>query len=147
MNQLRLPVRQTTVDRDRYIGERIGPFALFHLALGLNDSGPWNGRHKLRLGLRHKAVLQPPAALVHQLPDMVKLFAEETEPQPDGVLFSDVVGAVRLIQELDLAIAVAQGRPSVNLGRFVKTPEELKKDVPAVAKEVISDFTTSYFAR
>jgi hypothetical protein len=68
--------------------------------------------------------------LLHRLPSLANFILEATEPEAEGASFGVLADAVRIIQELDIAIATAKGRAWINPddpGRKVMSAEELKK--------------------
>jgi hypothetical protein len=68
--------------------------------------------------------------LLHRLPSLASSILEETEPGAQGARFGELTDAVRIIQELDIAITTAKGRPWINPddpARKVACAEELKK--------------------
>ena len=68
--------------------------------------------------------------LIHRLPSLASSILEETEPGAQGASFGELADAVRIIQELDIAITTAKRRPWINPDdpeRKVPSAEELKK--------------------
>jgi hypothetical protein len=67
--------------------------------------------------------------LLHRLPHLANAILEETDPGAEGASFGVLADAVRIIQELDVAIAVSQGRPIIDIDHLkdVRSSEDLRK--------------------